>query len=410
MNASRALSITLLGCLAGALVGFGIGNLPRQQAAASALPLDADGPSATAELTTLAASPDDPPGAVHAQGQATLGGSFVSDVYQEVSPAVVHITNKSVYEAFDFFMRPHQFETESTGSGVIVREAGYILTNYHVIADAQQIVVVLNDGREYKDARVIGADPGTDLALLKVEPETPLPTARLGDSDAINVGEWVVAIGNPRGLDWTVTCGVVSALGREGVSQTGQTISGLIQTDASINPGNSGGPLLNARGEVIGINEMIVSQSGGSEGIGLAIPINTAKEVLDDLETHGRVIRAWLGVRIAKRVTPSLAAHFNLPVDFGYAIEQVFADSPAARGGILRYFRDRRSFRYDIITRIDGERLDQDRELLDVIRGHSPGDQVEVEVYRIVDGEYEVKSMRIDLTELPADAPLMGIV
>jgi S1-C subfamily serine protease len=406
MNAARTWSIVVLGCLAGALVGFGLGNPPGQRAAASADPLANTG----TEQTSLMAANTAPTATVAAQTEVAIGGSFVSDVYQEVSPAVVHITNKSVYETFDFFMRRHQFETESTGSGVIVRETGYILTNYHVIADARQIVVVLNDGREFLDTEVIGADPGTDLALLKVEPETPLPTAALGDSDAINVGEWVVAIGNPRGLDWTVTAGVVSAMGREGVSQTGQTISGLIQTDASINPGNSGGPLLNARGEVIGINEMIVSGSGGSEGIGLAIPINTAKEVLNDLETHGRVIRAWLGIRIAERITPSLAAYFDLPVDFGFAVKSVFTGSPADIGGIEPYFTNRRTFHYDIITRIGNERLDEERELLDVIRSHSPGDRIEVEVYRIVDGEYSVNTMQIDLAELPADAPLMGIV
>lgn len=408
MNTARTWSIVVLGCLAGALVGFGLGNPPGQRAAASADLLASAGTGT--ELTGFATPSASPTATVAAQTEATIGGSFVSDVYQEVSPAVVHITNKSVYEAFDFFMRRHQFETESTGSGVIVRETGYILTNYHVIADAKQIVVVLSDGREFLDAEIIGADPGTDLALLKVEPETPLPTAALGDSDAINVGEWVVAIGNPRGLDWTVTAGVVSALGREGVSQTGQTISGLIQTDASINPGNSGGPLLNARGEVIGINEMIVSGSGGSEGIGLAIPINTAKEVLDDLVTHGRVIRAWLGIRVFRRITPLLAARAGFPVDFGYPVDEVFSGSPAADGGIKPYSADRRSSQLDIITRIGNERLDEERELLDVIRGHEPGERIEVEVYRIVDGEYSVNTMQIDLAELPADAPLMGII
>jgi S1-C subfamily serine protease len=270
---------------------------------------------------------------------------------------------------------------------------------------------VLNDGREF-NAKVIGSDPGTDLALLKIDADGNLPSAPLGDSSKAEVGEWVVAIGNPRGLDWTVTCGVVSALGREGVSQTGQTMRGLIQTDASINPGNSGGPLLNAQGQVIGINELIVSSSGGSEGIGLAIPINTAKEVLEDLIKNGRVIRAWLGVSVYKEVNPPLAKRLNLPVDYGVIIANVYSDSPAAHGNIEPAESNFHTgdFKYDVLTTVNGERIEGERQLLDMIRGMQPGDVATIGLYQIVNGKFTAVDTKVTLDALPAEAPLMGVI
>jgi len=408
MKTAKVISITLLSAIAGLLVGFGLTTLPHREARANTPALSFTGQP---ETINLASPVDAPPQMVNAAATVGVGGNFVKEVYKAVSPAVVHITNKSVYERFDFFYGHQEYESASTGSGVIVEEKGYILTNYHVIADAQEIIVILADGREFT-ATIIGQDPGTDLALIKVESDEDLPTATLGDSDAIEVGEWVVAIGNPRGFDWTVTAGVISARGREIVNSiTGQTVSGLIQTDASINPGNSGGPLLNARGHVIGINEMIVSRSGGSEGIGLAIPINTAKVVLEDLIKHGRVIRPWLGVEVWE-INPGVARRRHLPVDYGVVVKVIYTDSPALQGGINRYISNPRTghFSYDIITSIDGERVDSERKLLDLIRNHEPSDTVTLDFYRITDGAYEALQAEVHLAPLPENAPQMGII
>lgn len=408
MNTTKVISVTILSALAGLLVGFSLTVLPQRAANARLAPPD----FSAAEHVSFS-QPSTAPSMVNAGAETGgVGGNFVKDVYRQVSPAVVHITNKSVYERFDFFRGRQQYETEATGSGVIVEETGYILTNFHVIKDAQEIIVVLSDGREMT-AEIIGSDPGTDLALIKISADDKLPTAALGDSDAIEVGDWVVAIGNPRGFDWTVTTGVISAMGREIPNQmTGQTIRGLIQTDASINPGNSGGPLLNTSGEIIGINELIVSTSGGSQGIGLAIPINTARVVLDDLIKHGRVIRPWLGIEVLAEINERMARSYRLPVDYGTVIKVVYSESPAQAGGLQRYLTGQRSqhFSYDIITAVDGARVDSERVLLDLIRDREPGEIVTIDFYRITDGAYEAMQTDIELKELPADAPMMGIV
>ncbi len=398
----RMLSIAILCAVAGVLAGFATTtalNRMDSQAHAAATP----GASAGFDL-----GPGGQAAAVAAaqQGTVGVGGNFVTDVYKRVSPAVVHITNSTQY--MDFFYGPKT--AEATGSGVIVDDRGYILTNNHVIERAQSLTVILNDGQQYT-AKVIGADPGTDLALIKIDAKTKLPFAKLGDSSTIEVGQWVVAIGNPRGFDWTVTVGVISALNRQIVSKSnGQTIRGLIQTDAAINPGNSGGPLLSASGDVIGINDAIVSASGGSEGIGLAIPINTAKDVLDDLIKHGRVIRPWLGISILGEVTANTASYYNFPIDYGLIPEKVYSDSPAAKAGIIRPVKDAGGkYQIDIVTSIDGEKLDSSQELLDIVRNHQPGDKVTVEVYRVTNGSYQVQKLAVTLQALPEAAPAMGI-
>jgi S1-C subfamily serine protease len=399
----RMLSIAILCALAGVLAGFAATTvMHRMDAQAHAASLPDAGTTGN-----FAAGTEGQAGTVAAQqSTAGVGGSFVTDVYKRVSPAVVHITNSTRY--MDFFYGPQT--TEATGSGVIVDERGYILTNNHVIANAQSLTVILNDGQQYQ-AKVIGADPGTDLALIKVEAKSKLPYAKLGDSSKIEVGQWVVAIGNPRGFDWTVTAGVISAINRQIISKSnGQTIRGLIQTDAAINPGNSGGPLLSATGEVIGINDAIVSMSGGSEGIGLAIPINTAKDVLDDLIKHGRVIRPWLGISLLVEVTAQTARFNNLPIDYGVIPDKVFSDSPAAKAGIIRPIKDNAGkFQIDIITAIDGEKLDNAQELLDIVRNHQPGDKVTVEIYRMTNSGYQVQKLAVALQALPEAAPAMGI-
>ena len=226
-----------------------------------------------------------------------------------------------------FFGEQPQRERHSLGSGVIVDKRGYILTNNHVIERADEIEVRLSDKRKFK-ATVVGRDPKTDLAVIKVDAADNLPTAKLGDSGKIRIAEWVMAIGNPFGLDQTVTVGVVSAIGRSDVGIT--TYEDFIQTDASINPGNSGGPLVNMSGEVIGINTAIVATG---QGIGFAIPINMAREVTDRLIAQGRVVRGWLGIGI-QELTEELAAQFGVKPEEGVLVGNVMKDSPAEKGGL----------------------------------------------------------------------------
>src|ERR1700687_203448 len=225
----------------------------------------------------------------------------------------------------------HEFKRQGAGSGFIVRKDGLILTNNHVVDNAKEITVTLSDEREYS-AKVIGRDAKTDLAVLKIEPKGSLSVVTLGDSDALRVGEWVVAVGNPFGLSETVTAGIVSAKGR--VIGAGP-YDNFIQTDASINPGNSGGPLFNERGEAVGINTAIYSQSGGNVGIGFALPHNLAKTLLPELESKGSVTRGWLGVTIQK-VTPALARSMDLDDNHGALVADVASDSPADKAGIKR--------------------------------------------------------------------------
>jgi S1-C subfamily serine protease len=391
--------IAVLCCLIGVLASFGVITLAARNAQAQTAT------AGTAGLQMNAALPAaDSQANISAPG---VGSTFVTEVYKKVSPSVVHITNRSV----TFSMFYGYQEGEATGSGVIVDKRGYVLTNDHVIEGAKELVVITNDGKQYA-AEVVGADPGTDLALLKIKPEGELPAATLGDSGKAEVGEWVIAIGNPRGYDWTVTVGIVSALNRESIApRTGQTIRGLIQTDAAINPGNSGGPLLNAKGEVIGINELIVSTSGGSQGIGLAIPINTAKDVLGDLIQYGRVKRPWLGVTVLKEVNSVIASRYNLPVDHGVVVEKVLENSPASGAGIKSYFTNLRgNFAYDIITAVNGTELKEGRELLDAIRNMEPGASVKLTVYRIADGQYQVLQLNAKLQEFPSADQSLGII
>jgi len=260
MSALKTVVVAVLSALAGVALQFGFSGIAHRHEAQAAL----DSPSAGITEAALA-SPS----------AAAPGGNFVTQVYKKVSPSVVHITNRIEQQQYDFFGRPATSVAEAVGSGVIVDPSGYILTNSHVIENMgkQTLTVVLSDQSQYP-ATLAGNDPSTDLALLKISASHALPVATLGNSDTVDIGEWVVAIGNPRGFDWTVTAGVISAKNRSGPAwekqdnfgnvTSGPTITGLLQTDAAINPGNSGGPLLNARGEVIGINERIFSSSGGS--------------------------------------------------------------------------------------------------------------------------------------------------
>lgn len=253
-----------------------------------------------------------------------------------------------------------------SGAGVIMNPDGHIITNNHVVGDSTEIEVRLSDKTKLI-AQVIGKDPDTDLAVLKVTTDHPLPSARFGDSTTVRVGQWVLAVGNPFGLERTVTLGVVSGIGRENVNLS--RYENFIQTDASINPGNSGGPLFNLRGEVIGINTAIINFA---QGIGFAIPSNMAKQVLQQLVAQGRVVRGWLGVGI-QPLTPELAKKFGVTEQEGVLVNEVFEKDPAAAAGIKPG---------DVITRIEGAVIDSPNRLSRIIAGLSPGATAKVEVVR----------------------------
>ena len=253
-----------------------------------------------------------------------------------------------------------------SGAGVIITPAGHIITNNHVVGDSAEIEVRLSD-RSKLIAQVIGKDPDTDLAVLKVTADHPLPHANFGDSSTVRVGQWVLAVGNPFGLERTVTLGVVSGIGRENVNLS--RYENFIQTDASINPGNSGGPLFNLRGEIIGINTAIINFA---QGIGFAIPSNMAKQVLQQLLEQGRVVRGWLGVGI-QPLTPELARKFGVPEQEGVLVNEVFEKDPAAAAGIKAG---------DVITRIEGSVIDSPNRLSRIVAGLLPGAKARVEVVR----------------------------
>src|SRR5215471_7964602 len=300
----------------------------------------------------------------------------------------------------DFFRQfdnqpPSDQPEEASGSGFIVSPDGYILTNNHVVADADKVTVTLFDKRTF-EAKVVGRDPTTDVAVVKIDDKN-LPTISLGDDSKARVGQWVLAIGNPLTLDFTVTAGIVSAKGRKATGllnpngQNPYAITDYIQTDAAINPGNSGGPLLNIRGEVIGINSAIASGTGRYEGYGFAIPITLAKQVMDDLVKFGKVRRAVVGVVLGE-VSPADAKAARL-TQVGGALVGDFnpaKDSPAERAGIQIG---------DVIVTADGKPVDQVSTLQRIIRGHKPGDVVDLEVVRYG----EKKDFKVKLAEPPTD-------
>ena len=277
--------------------------------------------------------------------------------------------------------------SRSLGSGVIIDPDGYVLTNDHVIEGAQMIMVRLSDEREY-EARAVGRDPATDLALLKINGSGQFPAARLGDSQALRVGDWVLAIGSPFGLEQTVTAGIVSAKGR---AIGAGPYDDFIQTDAAINPGNSGGPLLNARGEVVGINSAIFSQNGGSVGIGFAIPIDLAKELLPQLKARGRVSRGWLGVAIAP-VTPEVAKRLGRRSPEGAVVTALVPNGPAARAGVRAG---------DVIVGFQGTQVRRAGDLPRLVARAPAGSVAELRLLR--DGSEQAASVTLgELPERPA--------
>ena len=328
------------------------------------------------------------------------------ELTRALKPAVVNISTKRVQDGtsmpspfgnddpfqqfFKQFGQPGRRTVRSMGSGFIINPAGYIMTNNHVVDGATEIQVKIDDGRELP-GKVVGRDPRTDLALLKVE-ATGLPVIPLGDSGALQVGEPVMAIGNPFGLERTVTTGIVSATGRV----IGQgPYDDFIQTDASINPGNSGGPLINGRGQAVGINAAIFSQSGGSVGIGFAIPVNQAKSVVTQLAATGKVTRGWLGVMI-QPLTPELAKGFNVPGSGGALVASVQDGSPAARAGVKAG---------DVITEFDGHKLAQTGDLSKLVAATAVGREVPLTIVR--EGKtvtLQTRIARMDEPDQPAVA------
>jgi serine protease Do len=319
--------------------------------------------------------------------QATPG-SF-AELVKEARPSVVNISTVKVIKGggerepltpfgpqdpfrdfFDRFFKdqmPKEFKQQSLGTGFIIDKDGFILTNNHVVEKTDEIKVRLSDDKEYI-AKIIGRDPKTDLALIKIEPENSLTPLPMGDSDKLEVGEWVIAIGNPFGLGNTVTAGIVSAKYR----QIGMgSYENFIQTDASINPGNSGGPLLNIKGEVIGINTAIFSRTGGSVGIGFAIPVNMAKELLPQLK-KGKVVRGWLGVMI-QTITPELKDKLDLKDEKGALVADVTSGGPADKAGIKRG---------DVIVTFDGREIKEMKDLPYIVGSTPVGKEVTVEVIR----------------------------
>jgi S1-C subfamily serine protease len=301
-------------------------------------------------------------------------------VYRKNIPSVVNITSRTV--TFDFFYG--LVPQDGQGSGFIIDKDGHILTNYHVIADARQVEVTMHNRKRYK-AMVIGTDPSHDLAVIQISAPSLTP-AVLGDSRNLQVGQKVYAIGNPFGLAGTMTRGIVSSI-RPVEEPNGARIDEAIQTDAAINPGNSGGPLMNWHGEVIGINTMILSSVGQNAGIGFAIPINTAKAVLNDLVTLGRVRRPALGVQTIP-IGPELADQIGLPVDYGLLIIKVTpggaAERAGLRGGSERAYLGNIPILLggDLIVGIDGEKVEDQQDLAQIMNAHRAGQVVKITVYR----------------------------
>ena len=345
-------------------------------------------------------------------------GKAFSAIAKKASPAVVGIKAEKVYTQqfqhpffddpfFDddfferFFGQPRErqrqrkprerkYKRRAQGSGFVISQDGYILTNHHLVGEAEKVSVQFSDKKEV-EAKVIGTDPESDVALIKIE-EVNLPYLEMADSDALEVGEWVIAIGSPFGLSHTVTAGIVSAKGRSNVGLA--TYEDFIQTDAAINPGNSGGPLLNLDAKVVGINTAIMSRSGGNMGIGFAIPINMAKSIHEQLKDGGKVVRGYLGVTL-NEITPELAKVFELEEAKGAVLSEVLKDSAAEKAGLKHN---------DIVVEFNGKPVEEVKDLMRRVALLKPGTKVELVVLR--DGEK--KEFEVELGERPKPEELAG--
>jgi serine protease Do len=332
-------------------------------------------------------------------------GDAMAEIAEAVQPSVVNIstekTEKIAGAPFSPFLNdpffrqffgdqfrqhaPRERKSISLGSGVIISSDGYILTNNHVIKNADKIKVRLSDKKEF-DGTLVGADPKTDLAVIKIEAEG-LSSIEMGNSDDLKVGELVLAIGNPYGLNQTITMGIVSAVGRANVGIA--DYEDFIQTDAAINPGNSGGALVNVHGQLVGINTAIFSTSGGYQGIGFAIPSNMVNVVMESLIKEGKVTRGWLGVSV-QLITPELAQQFGIEAEQGMLISDVVEKSPAEEAGLLRG---------DFILEFDGRKIDDPFVLKNIVAGIKPGDKIEIKIIR----NAEIKTFNVTIGELPGD-------
>lgn len=347
-----------------------------------------------------------PPFAPRVPAQMLETSRAFSEIVNSVSPSVVNISTTKVisrdtlpfsedpffdlFRPFHDFGLPRKWKEQSLGSGVIVSGDGYIITNNHVVEKADEIRVTLYDKRSFR-GKVVGADPKTDIAVVKISAEK-LPTIPLGDSDRLQVGEFVLAIGNPFGLSHTVTMGIISAVGRANVGIA--DYEDFIQTDAAINPGNSGGPLVNIKGELIGINTAIFSRSGGYQGIGFAVPSNMARLVMDQLMKQGKIVRGWLGVTI-QDITPELSQKFGLKDSRGALVGDVSRGSPAEKAGILRG---------DVVLEFNGKEIKSVGGLRNMVAQSKVGSQVKVKILR--NGkEHELTVVIAELPKEIAGAP-----
>jgi serine protease Do len=330
---------------------------------------------------------------VEKQGPAVVNISSTQTVRHSVTPNIPNIPNipedDPFYEFFKKFMPPNQgapreFESKSLGSGFIVSADGYVLTNAHVVEQAEEILVKLTDKREFK-AKVVGTDKKTDLAVIKIE-ASGLPRVELGDPNKLRVGEWVVAIGAPFGFENSVTAGIVSAKGR---SLPQENYVPFIQTDVAINPGNSGGPLFNLQGQVVGINSQIYSRTGGFMGLSFAIPIDVAMDIVNQLRTTGKVSRGRIGV-VIQEVTKELAESFGLPNAAGALISSVEKGSPAAKAGLEVS---------DVILRFDGKTVNRSADLPRIVAAVRPGTSTSVQVWR----KGSTRDISITVGEMPGE-------
>ena len=339
-------------------------------------------------------APSAEPRAIQPRGDLAEDEKSTIAVFREASPSVVHITSIAVRR--DFSLNLSQIP-EGTGSGFLWDEYGHVVTNFHVIESGNSAVVTLHDGSAWQ-ARLVGVEPDKDLAVLKIDAgATSLRPIPVGESSDLLVGQKVFAIGNPFGLDQTLTTGVISGLGREIESRTGRKIEGVIQTDAAINPGNSGGPLLDSAGRLIGVNTAIYSPSGAYAGIGFAVPVDIVNEVVPLLIRDGRITRAGLGIELADDAVAEA-----LGVEEGAVVQSVFRTGAAAAAGILPPYRDRSGqWHFEVIVAIDGRRIRVSKDVREALSNRKVGETVEVTLLR--DGKPETLS--ITLTEVSRGSP-----
>ena len=319
-------------------------------------------------------------------------------VYEKIADGVVNITSTAVQ--MDFFF--NAFPTQGSGSGSIIDARGHILTNHHVVANAQKLEVTLADESKWQ-AKLVGSDPDNDLAVIKIDaPKEKLRVIPMGDSKNLRIGQKVLAIGNPFGLQRTLTTGIISSLGRTIRSESGMLMDDIIQTDAAINPGNSGGPLLNSEGGIIGINSAIISPSGGSVGIGFAIPVNTAKKVIPELIAKGYVTYPYIGATIQSLI-PEVAKYLKLKMDRGAMISEVVKGGPADKAGLkggnqkVQVGNTIVMVGGDIVLKVDQQEVKTNDQLIHYIREKKPEDTIVLQVYR----KGDFMDLKVTLGERP---------